>query len=237
MSKKTTFFLAVFSFIFLVSQFLFVSRSYVQSRLLNALQAPKVFLVGLYNRGTNLESQEKLLLENQSLRARVLELQMDPARTLENNKTYIVSRVFSEYPFNNADKILINAGEKHGVTKGSSVFASPGIYLGVVTEVASRYATVRTVFDPGWEVPVYIGEEAESALLIGGYQPELTLINKDGQIASGDNVYLSGKDFPYGATVGFVDDIESESNERFERAHVSVPYTRNNLQEVYILPL
>lgn len=234
MSKKTTFFLATFSFIFLVSQIFFVPRIYVQSRIITALQAPRILLAGLFARGFTTTQQEDLLLENQSLRAQLLEAEVDPKNTLIEKDSYILARVYSEYPFNNADKILVTAGKRDGIVVGSAVFASPGIYVGVVTAVSERSAQVRTIFDPGWEIPVYIGEETVNALLIGGYRPELTLIDKEGHVASGDTVYAAGKDFPYGATIGFVDDIVSQANDRFEDGHVTVPYTRNTLSEVYI---
>jgi len=206
----------------------------MESRFLAVLFAPRIIFNGWYHGGLNTEQLLELSLENQSLKAELLELQNNPARFVEDEEAYVFANIYSEYPFNNSDRVALNAGTFQGVQNGFSAFVQPGIYFGAVEMVSEFESQVRTIFDPGWEIPVFIGENRVNALLIGGQKPVLTLIDKEARIGTDDVVYLSGKDFPYGATVGVIGGIESASNDRFERAYLKTSYSRNSLYSLYL---
>src|SRR6185436_7095763 len=163
-----------------------------------ALQAPKVFLQALMSRHQVAAQLSELELENQSLAGQLAELKNLPSIIKENNKTYIYARVYSTYPFNNADKLLINAGSDQGVVVGSVVLAKPGIFLGEVVTVAKNTSEVRTLYDPGFEMPVKIGQGGIDSLLLGGHEVKLTLISKKKSAQSGQSVFSAAKQYPYG---------------------------------------
>ena len=232
-NRRTTLILAVFAALFLLSQWFFVPKTYVNSRIIQALQAPNVLLAALQNRSTMIKQLSALALENQSLRAQLAQLMVSPTLIKEPARRYVNARVYSSYPFNNADKMLITAGEPEGIAVGDIVEASPGIFLGTVVKVTGSTSEVQTLFDPSTQIPVKIGESHIDSLLVGGHQPTLTLISKKKLPEAGASVLTAAKSSSYGLTVGTVGELTS--SELFSTASVVTPYALSDLNQVFIL--
>jgi len=226
--------LAVLASIFVLGQIFFVPKVYVDSKILTALQAPFIFLRSVLVRDNISHQLIDLNLENQSLRAQIEVLKSQPQILDQGGVRYLRARVYSNYPTNNANFILVNSGEEDGVEVGMVGLVSPGIFLGEVIEVSSQVSVIRTVFDSEWELPVKIGARRVDALLISGTLPKLTLISKNSGIGVGAPVFLADKGYPYGLTVGSVSEVEVSDNERFDMALMKTPYDRAELEEVYI---
>src|SRR3989344_5416260 len=109
-NKRTIVILAVFAALFLITQWVFIPGTYSQSRLMQALQAPKVLLQALRSMHSVVADLSVLVMENQSLRGQLAEQGSLPSLIKEAGETYIYARVYSNYPFNNSDRLLINAG-------------------------------------------------------------------------------------------------------------------------------
>lgn len=226
--------MALFSALFLLTQWLFIPGTYVQSRLGQALQAPKVFLQAMMNRHRVAAQLSELAIENQSLRGQLGELASLPSIIKESGKTYIYARVYSTYPFNNSDRLLINAGEEQGVTMGSTVLAKPGIFLGEIVAVHKDTSEVRTLYDPQMQMPVKIGSGTDS-LLVGGHQVRLTLISKKKSAQSGQTVTTAAKQYPYGLQLGTTSDLRDATDNLFQEATLATPYSISELSDVYVV--
>lgn len=235
LSRRTLLILAVFSVLFLITQWLFVPGGYVESKLAQALQAPKVFLQALKNRQAVVADLIALGLENQSLRAQLAAQASLPQLIKEEGKTYIYARVFSTYPYNNADRLFISAGSDQGVAIGSLVLFQPGIFLGEVVGVDKNTSEVRTLYDPGLEMPVKIGEDKIDALLVGGHEVRLTLISKKKSAQSGQTIVTSAKQYPYGLLLGSTKDVRDSADNLFQEAALQTPYSVAELNDVYVL--
>ncbi len=227
--------LAVFCALFLIGQWLFIPKTYVNSVIIQALQAPKVLLQSLINRHEIVTQLSDLQLENQSLRAQIQELKSSPAIIKTGKAIYVSAHVYSSYPLNNSGLILISAGADQGITKGAIVLAAPGIFLGQVTDVSGSTSQVRTIFDPDWELPVKIGDQKIDSLLVGGHEPRLTLISKKKMAHVGQAVILAAKEYPYGLTVGTVGNLKDGGADLFQEAALATSYQFGSLNDMLVV--
>ncbi len=174
-------------------------------------------------------------LENENLKAQLEKNQIFnfQATSLDSDKKYLAADIFSTYPFNIKDVLVINKGSNDGVKKGMGVVVSSNIFIGEVLDVSLNSASVRTVFDPNWQLPVKIGENKTNGLFNGGNDPRITLIEKS--VKEGDGVFLSSKDFPLNLKIGDISQIRQESGGVFKDAVVQVPYNISELDRVYLI--
>ena len=108
---------------------------------------------------------------------------------------------------------VVDAGENQGVTKGMLAFSNRGLFARVV-EVMPDHARIMMMTDYMSRVPVWVGENKVSALLIGDNtaRPYLQFLNENGTVQVGDNVMTSGYVglYPPGLIVGTVEEIQEE---------------------------
>ncbi len=174
---------------------------------------------------------QNLKLENEVLKSKLKILQENEKR----DQIYLVANLYSFYPFDNQGKLVIDKGEKDGLKEGSAVLVAPGVLLGKVIKVGKNLSEVETIFNPNWRLSVGIGEHKIKALLIGGDQPKLTLINKKDNPKVGDEVISLSPDFPYGLFIGRVSEIKKEEIQPWATAFLDFDYYPNLITRVYIL--
>lgn len=233
-SRRTTLILAIFAALFLLSQWLFIPKTYVDSRIIQALQAPKVLWQALKDRSAIVGQLSTLELENQSLRAQLHQAKTNPSLIKERGATYVVASVYSSYPLNSADRILVGAGSDAGLAVGDIVEVGQDIFLGTVVKVTAGASEVQTLFDPAVQIPVKIGGSRVDSLLVGGHQPKLTLISKRKLPNSGETVITASKPYPYGLTVGTVGDTTNSDRDLFSEAGLVTPYVLSDVSQVLI---
>jgi cell shape-determining protein MreC len=205
------------------------------SVLSSVVLSPVPFLGNLLSRASQSGTLEELRSENEALRAELL-LALKSAQSVHTEgHEYRLAKVFSSYPFNNRGLIAVNAGARDGVHVGMPVTVGAGIFVGQIAEVFDSYATVRTVFDVDWQIPVKVGNDQSDALLVGGRDPHLAMIIREGTLSVGEVVYAALKDFPYGLTVGDVGTIRTKSGQALEEAELLLPYNPATLTEVSIM--
>lgn len=143
-------------------------------------------------------------------------------------------KVYSTYPFTTRSEFIIAAGERNGLRTNDTVVVRGDVLVGKVREVFESSAVVTTIFDPSWEIPVRIGSGEFDALLQGGNELTLSLIQKDTPIADGDRVISAGEGVPYGLEIGFIKSIKESSDGVFKEAVVEPSFRINNLRDVAI---
>ncbi len=177
-------------------------------------------------------------IEVQDLRSRLDALSSATTFLPAEKSDYAAAFIYSRYPFNFKNEILVSAGEKSGVKTGA-VVAIPGngnstSLLGRVTSIWPDKALVQTVFDPRFQLAVRVGSSGADALLSGGSEPRLTLIAKNAAVKEGDTVYSAADDLPYGLPIGSIRSITLSSDELFREAVLDLPYDLNSLRVVWI---
>lgn len=174
----------------------------------------------------------RLKQENEELRAHLQNCQSPIAnRQLPDN--HLTVKVFSTYPFNIKNQIIVNAGEKHGIKKLVAAVLE-NILVGQVVEVFENYSVIKTIFDSNFQLPVRIGKDEINALFQGGAEPKAVLIDKEKPIQAGDVVYSASSEFPYGLKIGEISEIKETSAGVFKEAVLKMPFNVNKLREVNI---
>ena len=174
-----------------------------------------------------------LAAENASLKAQVAELTAIVGQASGTVPNTIRAMVYSRYPLNFKNEILVNAGSGAGVLPGKSVLYE-GNLVGTVYQVFADGSIVQTVFDPGFRMPVRIGTSSIDALLQGGTEPMAVSIAKDSTVEPGDVIYAAAPGIPYGLPIGEVDTVSISANNLFQQATVNFAYDLNTIQTVLI---
>lgn len=143
--------------------------------------------------------------------------------------------VYSRYPLNLKNELLIAAGANDGINPGD-VAIFQGSILGTVEKVFADSALVQTVFDSRFKASVRIGSEGADALLVGGAEPKLTLIPLDSKVGDNDQVYTAGENMPYGTEIGALKNLRNSGNSLFKDASLKVFYNPATLDEVTVIP-
>ncbi len=179
---------------------------------------------------------ENLAAENESLREQLAQLQEDArqvdALERENERYrellklkeahedyelvdgYIISRSSSEW----TNTFTINRGSAAGIEVGMCAITSNGEVAGLVSEVGSNYAVIKSVLDSSLSISATIVSTGYSGLVIGGYTsgqkdllrmeylPSSAIIrNKDQVVTSGSTVYPRNLILGYVVDAGFGD--------------------------------
>lgn len=187
------------------------------------------------------DANRALTFENESLKAELAKVRIVAKYIPSYSGTMIPAFVYSRYPFNLKNELLVTAGSDRGVQTGqaavtaSDASSSALMFAGKVENVYSDTSLVETIFDVRFQVPVRIGDSGASALLKGGNNPKLALIPKTAKIAEGAIVYSADAGGPYGLPIGTLKNLRLAQDQLFQEADVEVPYNAGDLQTVFIL--
>lgn len=175
-----------------------------------------------------------LQTENLSLKSRLAVLDDIKNQLPTWSPQYVRAMVYSRYPFNLKNELLIDIGREDGIDPGEPVFFDE-VLIGRVDKVFVNTSLVKTVFDAKWQSAVRIGSRGFEGLLVGGNDPRITLIDKKAEISAADPIYNAHKDFPYGAPVAEIKQIEPSSDQLFKEATLHFPYQMNDIRTVLVL--
>ncbi len=171
--------------------------------------------------------------ENETLLAEIAALQSVASAIPTSTQAYLRAMVYSRYPLNFRDEILINAGANEGVQVGKAAVFQ-GILVGTVEKSFADSSLVATVFDANFKMPVRVGSKGFDGLLAGGAYPRVISIGKGSPIEPGDIVYAAAPDLPYGMPLGIVEATSSSPDNLFEEASLGFAYDVNTIQTVLV---
>lgn len=177
--------------------------------------------------------RSKLLQEVNVLRAEN-EVLMAEIAERQSAQQPLLAVVYSTYPFNNRHEITVTAGLADGVKIGMPV-AVGSAFFGRVKDVFENYSVIQTIFDKDWKSAVRVGAGGVDALLIGGQEPRLAMVDKMASFKEGDKVYTASQGFPYGTLIGSVAAVSDNPTGVWQEAILELPYRFNELREVSIL--
>ena len=174
-----------------------------------------------------------LAAENEALKAEIAKLASVAAELPQTPRDYQPAMVYSRYPLNFKNELMIDAGSRDGIVAGkAAVFR--GILIGSVLQVFSDSALVQTVFDSDFKMPVRIGKKGYDALLVGGAYPKATSIEKTAMLAPGDIVYAAASGTPYGMPIAIIESTSTSPDNLFEEAGLGFAYDVNGIQTLFI---
>lgn len=179
------------------------------------------------------EKSSDLVLENENLKAELAQLENIRSELKTAPVASIPAVVFSRYPMNFKEEILVAAGENQGVTTDSAVLFD-GVLIGRIEKVFADSSLVLTVFDSRFHVAVRLGSASVDGLFEGGVVPRVSLIPKKSSVEGGAAVYSAAPDLPYGLALGKLGDLKVSDNQLFLEAPVKLPYDLNDIRVVSI---
>ncbi len=178
-------------------------------------------------------SSGNLAAENENLKAELATLENIKAQFPGRMPGFVGAMVYSRYPLNFKNELLLNAGARDGVAVNKAVVVG-GILVGRVDKVFDTTALVGTIFDGDFQTAVRVGNFGVHALLRGGAMPKLTLIPLTASVSTGDIVYSVSPDFPYGLPIGEVGSISTSSDNLFHEATLNFAYDINSVSAVLV---
>lgn len=174
---------------------------------------------------------ESLAAENESLKQLIAQLQEDArqadALERENQRYrdllalkadhedyelvdgYIISRSSADW----VSTFTINRGASAGIQVGMCAITANGEVAGLVTEVGSNYAVIKTVLDASLSISATIASTGYSGMVTGGYttglkdQLRMEYLPSSAVIRNNDQVVTSGSTvYPRNLILGYVVD-------------------------------
>lgn len=177
-----------------------------------------------------------LIRENERLR-KLLELKQ-AHEDYELVDGYIIARSSQDW----ISTLTINRGTTAGIEVGMCAITENGEVVGLVTEVGSNYAVVKTVLDSSLEISATVADTGYAGMVTGGYSsghgsllrmdylPSASIIRNDDQVVtSGSTVY------PRNLILGYIVDAGIEDTGVAKFAMLKPAADIDNLEQIFIL--
>ena len=187
-------------------------------------------------------------LEDSTLKADALQRENERLRELLELKTqeesfqlvdsYIISWSSNDW----SKSFTVNRGSAHGIEVGMCAITESKAVVGLVTEVGSNYAVVKSVLDSSLEISATIASSGYSGMVQGGYATEqegmlrmeyipsaAVIRNKDQVVTTGSTVY------PRNLILGYVVDAGYNDTNVAKYAILQPAVDIGNLEQVFIL--
>jgi len=196
----------------------------------------------------NIKKQnEELLLKNQELlseNSQLKELKKEnetlrEALNLSLQKDFQLEKaeVISRNPFQ--DYILINKGEKSGISRGMPILTSGKVILGKITEVYDKFSKVTLISDKSSSFDAKVSEKDVFGVVKGegNFSLILDLVSQNEEIKEGDLVITSslGGIFPEGLLVGQIKEVKKSDIQPYQKAVLNSSFNIANLETVFIV--
>lgn len=153
------------------------------------------------------------------------------------------AKITARSNYNWESTLTLSKGSESGVQVNNCVVTSTGVLVGVVSEVGSHYATVRTVIDTSMEMGGIITRTNAAGVLEGDFalmqegRLRLGYLPDDAQLVAGDEVLTSGRGdvYPSGLVVGQVEGVFSDASGMNRYAVVAPEVDLDTLVEVFVI--
>ncbi len=217
--------------------------SYVMNPVAKGMNGVGSYIISKVEDVKNFNSIKK---ENKRLKEQISDLQNKNALTVEDRnelkqlqELFALSEKYSEYETTGARIIskdtsnwyatfTIDKGSKDGIEVDMNVIGDGGL-VGIVYEVNDNYSLVRSIIDDESNVSAQFASTSDKCIVKGSLKLinegvlKVFNINKDAQVSEGDMLItsnISSKFLP-GILIGYVKDIEEDSNNLTKSAYVT----------------
>ena len=196
----------------------------------------------LKNTVDTLTEQNNILIQNQSELSR-LQGELYDLDAEYSDYPKVAARIISKDPGNWYDTFMINKGSKDGIRVDNNVIAGKGL-VGIVTEVGSNWATVRSIIDDSSNVSAMtVGTddncvvEGDLELIDEGKLRFTQLYDKEDKVTVGEQVVTSNISEKYveGLFIGYVSDIQLDTNNLTKSGTIVTPVDFQHLKDVFVI--
>ena len=207
------------------------------------------------------QDKQDLLLENEELKAEIDSLTSQNNRLIQDQSEYIrlkelykldeeyseypkvAAKIISKDPGNWYDTFMINKGSKDGIRVDNNVIAGKGL-VGIVTEVGSSWATVRSIIDDSSSVSAMTVSTSDNCVVQGdlelideGKLRFEQLYDQEDKVTVGERIVTSNISDKYveGLFIGYVNEIEQDSNNLTKTGTIVTPVDFQHLKDVFVI--
>ncbi len=209
----------------------------------------------------NFKTLDELKKENEALQSKLDDMTIDNTRLRQEQyelerlqELYKLDQNYADYEkvgahviANNGtnwfNSFTIDKGSADGIKADMNVLAGSGL-VGIVTEVGPNYAQVRAVIDDESSISAMVLSTSDLCMVRGdlklmsdGRIRFEKLPNNDNKIEVGEQVvtsHISSK-FLQGIFIGYISEIEVDSNNLTRSGYITPAVDFNNLQEVLVI--
>ena len=188
-----------------------------------------------------LTEQNNVLLQDQAELARLEQLyELDEEYT---DYPKVAARIISKDPGNWYDTFMINRGSNDGIRVDNNVIAGKGL-VGIVTEVGSNWATVRSIIDDSSNVSAMTVStddicvvEGDLELIDEGKLRFSQLYDREEKVSVGERIVTSNISDKYveGLFIGYVSEIELDTNNLTKTGTLVTPVDFQHLKDVFVI--
>lgn len=188
-----------------------------------------------------LTEQNNVLLQDQAELARLEQLyELDEEYT---DYPKVAARIISKDPGNWYDTFMINRGSNDGIRVDNNVIAGKGL-VGIVTEVGSNWATVRSIIDDSSNVSAMTVStddicvvEGDLELIDEGKLRFSQLYDREDKVSVGERIVTSNISDKYveGLFIGYVSEIELDTNNLTKTGTLVTPVDFRHLKDVFVI--
>lgn len=188
-----------------------------------------------------LTEQNNVLLQDQAELARLEQLyELDEEYT---DYPKVAARIISKDPGNWYDTFMINRGSNDGIRVDNNVIAGKGL-VGIVTEVGSNWATVRSIIDDSSNISAMTVStddicvvEGDLELIDEGKLRFSQLYDREDKVSVGERIVTSNISDKYveGLFIGYVSEIELDTNNLTKTGTLVTPVDFQHLKDVFVI--
>ncbi len=179
---------------------------------------------------------DSLARENERLRALLKLMEANP--DYKPVDAYVITRSSNDW----TNTFTINRGENSGIGVGMCAITANGEVAGIVTEVGSNFAVVKTVLDSSLEVSAYIAASGYSGVVTGCYTSghsdmlRMDYLSSTAVIRNRDQVVTAGSThYPRNLILGYVVDAGFNDIGVAKFAILEPAADIANLEQVFIM--
>ena len=214
-------------------------------------------------KGDYLFNTTDLRSENAELKKKVEELTAENTSLLQNQDEFerlkdilelkeeyedyptVAARIIAKDSGNWFNVFTINKGSNDGIKVDMNVIASGGL-VGIVTSVGPNWATVRAIIDDYSNVSSEITSTSDNCIIAGnlklideGKISLVKLTDADDKVTVGDKVVTSeiSNRFLPGILIGYVSEIETDSNNLTKSGSITPVVDFRHLHEVLVITI
>ena len=198
---------------------------------------------------TGFQNVKKLSAEKEELEQKVTDLTEENNQLVQDQQElqrlqelYQLDQVISKDPGNWYDTFVINKGSNDGIQKDMNVIADGGL-VGLVEEVSSNSATVRSIIDDSSSVSAMTASTSDTCIvsgdlrLISDGKLAFSQLNTTDTVAEGEKIVTSNISDKYlrGILIGYVSEITEDSNHLTKKGYIIPVVDFQHIQEVLVI--
>ena len=179
---------------------------------------------------------DSLVRENERLR-KLLELKA-AHEDYELVDAYIIAWGSNDW----TSTLTVNRGSNGGITEGMCAITANGEVVGLVSEVGSNYAQIKSVMDSSLEISATIASSGYNGMVQGGYalgldgMLRMDYLPSNSVIRNNDQVVTSGSTvYPRNLIIGYVVDADFDDTGVAKYALLKPAVNVGSLEQVFIV--